>query len=700
MPPVIIAKDLYKCYPGSPPVLRGVNITVETGEIVAIMGPSGCGKSTMLHVLGMLHTPDSGSLEVLGTDVLRLNRVETAAFRRGNMGFVMQSCNLFDHSTVFENVEFPLIYEGVPPEERWERVIRALDLVRLSARVHYRSNRLSGGEQQRVAIARAMVNNPRILLADEPTGALDFRTSRAVMENFRTLAHEGGVAMVVVTHDNSVANFCDTVYTLEDGVLVCQKKDPLPDIPENLEGGTGLLSGPKRIMRAACIAAHFPQPTGVAAVQDMLRLYSAGVLARIYSTKGTDLFSFDPDPFGLPLAVRRMGLGAGFSAISSLLRQWGRKGGLVWKLWRSLPLRRWYSGSGFIKRLWNVACGTLLARWLTDDSIDHIYADSAHGPATAAWIAARLTDTPFSFQIRSADLQQPHNSLAVKAADACFVRCDNAATLAQARAACPDIAPEKFVLLPPLLPFPLHNEVEEGEALASLKQNTPELTSPASTSHTGSTGDLNNLSKGNPQAPRLPDGLRVLAAGHLCSRKGYGHLLRACALVKKAGVPLHLTIAGAGPSLWSLRWLRLRLGLRSCVTFSGHIPHERMERLFQEATVFVAPGIDNPHNHDGLPTALLEAMECGLAIVATTLPAQQSVLTHNQNALLVAPGNSQALADALLTLSRDPLLLQNLGSAAQKDLLQACEAEDAPNALAQLFLKYNKIKASSSNTIK
>ena len=150
MAPVIVAKDLYKCYAGFSPVLRGVNIEVQAGELVAIMGPSGCGKSTMLHILGMLHAPDAGSLNILGTDVLTFTREQTAAFRRVNMGFVMQSSNLFEHSTVFENVEFPLIYEGIPPQERWERVIRALELVRLSARVHYRSNRLSGGEQQRV----------------------------------------------------------------------------------------------------------------------------------------------------------------------------------------------------------------------------------------------------------------------------------------------------------------------------------------------------------------------------------------------------------------------------------------------------------------------------------------------------------------------------------------------------------------------
>ena len=186
MAPVIIAKDLYKCYAGFSPVLRGVNIEVEAGELVAIMGPSGCGKSTMLHVLGMLHAPDSGTLEILGTNVLEFNREQTAAFRRGNMGFVMPGQAICLTTPPCSRMEF-LCLKNVPPAERWERVIRALELVRLSARVHYRSNRLSGGEQQRVAIARAMVNNPRILLADEPTGALDARTSRVVMDNFRTL---------------------------------------------------------------------------------------------------------------------------------------------------------------------------------------------------------------------------------------------------------------------------------------------------------------------------------------------------------------------------------------------------------------------------------------------------------------------------------------------------------------------------------
>lgn len=219
MAPVIVAKDLYKCYAGFSPVLRGVNIEVQAGELVAIMGPSGCGKSTMLHILGMLHAPDAGSLNILGTDVLTFTREQTAAFRRGNMGFVMQSSNLFEHSTVFENVEFPLIYEGIPPQERWERVIRALELVRLSARVHYRSNRLSGGEQQRVAIARALAAGGKILLADEPTGNLDTANSGAIVELLCRLTHGSGRTTILITHDPEVAKQADEVYHMADGIL-------------------------------------------------------------------------------------------------------------------------------------------------------------------------------------------------------------------------------------------------------------------------------------------------------------------------------------------------------------------------------------------------------------------------------------------------------------------------------------------------
>ena len=217
---VISAHDLHKAYPNMGEVLKGVDLTVKAGEFVAIMGPSGCGKSTMLHLLGLLHFPDSGSLDVLGTDVLSLTADQATAFRRDNMGFVLQSNNVFSHTTVYENVEFPLVCSGLPQYQRAERIAAALDAVRLRHKMQAWGNSLSGGEQQRVAIARALVNHPRILLADEPTGALDSTNSHALMQSFCDICRQDRVAVIMVTHDPNMAQYCDTVYTLENGLVV------------------------------------------------------------------------------------------------------------------------------------------------------------------------------------------------------------------------------------------------------------------------------------------------------------------------------------------------------------------------------------------------------------------------------------------------------------------------------------------------
>lgn len=210
----------YRSGDGLVPVLHGVDLNVYGGEMVAIMGPSGSGKSTLLFILGLLLAPTQGIYQVLGQDVLELDRHAQAQFRRNFVGFVFQSCNLIEGSTVYENLELPLIYAGVRGRERQAKILDALACVNLSHRMRHPANLLSGGEQQRVAVARALVNNPRIILADEPTGQLDRGHSRIVMDHFRQFVGDGARAMMIVTHDPEVSASCTRTYYIEDGVIV------------------------------------------------------------------------------------------------------------------------------------------------------------------------------------------------------------------------------------------------------------------------------------------------------------------------------------------------------------------------------------------------------------------------------------------------------------------------------------------------
>lgn len=200
-------------------VLRDVNLRVDPGEIVAVMGPSGSGKSTFLFILGIFITPTQGSYILGGEDVLHLDRNAQAEFRRNRVGFVFQSCDLLENSTVYENLEFPLIYAGVDRRDRPARITTALDLVNLGHRLHHSSNRLSGGERQRVAVARALVNNPQVILADEPTGQLDRSHGHQVMDHFADIVGHSHTSIIMVTHDPEMAARCTRVCSLRDGIL-------------------------------------------------------------------------------------------------------------------------------------------------------------------------------------------------------------------------------------------------------------------------------------------------------------------------------------------------------------------------------------------------------------------------------------------------------------------------------------------------
>jgi len=206
--------------------LRGVSLEIARGEYVAIMGPSGSGKSTLMNVLGCLDTPSGGTYELNGHDVSELDDDELADIRNREIGFVFQTFNLLSRSTALRNVELPLVYAGVDPDERRERALTALHDVGLADRVGHRPNEMSGGQRQRVAIARALVNRPSILLADEPTGNLDSRTGREILELFATLSAKGNT-LIVVTHEENVARHARRIVRVRDG-LVESDAPPVP----------------------------------------------------------------------------------------------------------------------------------------------------------------------------------------------------------------------------------------------------------------------------------------------------------------------------------------------------------------------------------------------------------------------------------------------------------------------------------------
>lgn len=219
-----IRKSYYIGQPNELEILHGIDLTVYEGEFVAIVGESGSGKSTLMNIIGALDRPTSGSYFLDGIDVESASDNKLSEIRNKQVGFVFQTFNLIGRQSALKNVELPMLYAHVPQRERTARAKELLEMVNMSERASHQPKELSGGQKQRVAIARAMANDPSILLADEPTGALDSATSRTVMDIFHDLHKNQGKTIVLITHSNALAEECERVITLMDGMIVSERR--------------------------------------------------------------------------------------------------------------------------------------------------------------------------------------------------------------------------------------------------------------------------------------------------------------------------------------------------------------------------------------------------------------------------------------------------------------------------------------------
>ena len=494
-------------------------------------------------------------------------------------------------------------------------------------------------------------DNRKTLSYPEVRNFIKVELSRLVMENFRTLCHTGGVAMVMVTHDAKMADYCDTVYTLEEGLLVCQRRD-IPKI--SVQPGADLLKGPDIRLHTAMVATNFLHEGGESPRTLAHILHEKGLLTHVVTLQGGSLLGKEMQSYSLPMPVRHMG---GLQA-GSVLKSFLVQPSLAGVESDFTPMKGLLKG--FAAARWAKAQGADLAAWAQEEGIDFLYsAGGIHAPVVC-WLASRMGGLPFAMDVRDTDIWAGAiqdgrlaelAALRVLVRDAAFVRCSTRELCEAVRTALPETADKVSWIPDPLTLAPQ----EEEMAVAQMHE-----------------------------AVKLP---HILACGCMEDRKGFSVLLKALARLQQEGREFRCTLAGDGPRLKALKSEAKSLGLGKSVRFAGFVPHANMNSLYLDADVYVTCGLSLPGQpSDGIPSALGEAMAFLVPVVASDLPSQAWLV--GDAGKIVPRGDDAALAAALAPM----LQLEDrescnrrlaMGTKGRERVLKLLE--QVPNALEGLF---------------
>lgn len=400
--------------------------------------------------------------------------------------------------------------------------------------------------------------------------------------------------------------------------------------------------------RTAYVLLWFPEPTQTFIYREALGLARQGLPLSVYTLYGRKDSKLTEEMRRDVLPTRRLGIGYALRALPEVVRWFIRRPGTAAALWRRIPLRKWGGLEKAGENLWGFLCGFRLATWCEQDGIEHIHAPWAGGPATAAWVASRLTGIPYSFTARAYDIHPPDGALTSKTRDAAFVRVNAGSNIPHMRSFAGE-EPDKIRL------------VYNGAPLSADREAPVALKEP----------------------------VKLLAIGRLVPKKGFAHLLDACGLLRARGFDFHLTVAGSGPLEGKLRSQVRRLGIEDAVDFSGHVPHDRVRELFMEADMFVMSSVIDPTgNRDGIPNVIMEAFAHRLPVIGTDVSGIGELVEEGVTGFLVPPEDPAALADAVMRAAGDREASLRLAEAGRERVLREFDPETSCRRIIGLLAEF------------